>query len=76
MRIETNQAVPAFEPITVTLETVEEARVLKMLCTTTATNAVLTKSGLSVSTYDVNNFADGMFRALKAKGVSYLTKNG
>lgn len=62
-----------FEPITITLDTVEEARALKVLCTTTAKDAVLTKDRLNLTSDELDAFADNVFRALKDYGVTYLT---
>ena len=75
MRTSTGTAVPAFKPITITLESPEEARAMKLLCTTTAIKSVKSRRGLAVSRADVESLGCGVFRALKGEGVSYLTKN-
>ena len=75
MHISTGTVEPAFVPITITLESPEEARALKVLCTSTAQNAVKAKPGLSVSGAAIDNLGASIFRALKREGVSYLAKN-
>lgn len=77
MRVSTTAPVPAYEPITITLDTIEEARALKLLCTTTAEDAVLSKrrrpgKSLNVTRSAVRNTSQQIFRALKAQGVKYL----
>lgn len=71
MRFDTN-ADPAFRPITITLESLDEARALKRLCTNTAKDAVLARPRLNVDSDVVHDVADGIYRHLADEGVSYL----
>ena len=67
--------VPAFRQITITLNSLEEAQALKVLCTDTAKRAVSAKRNLALSNAAIAAFADDTYRALKALGVQYLAKN-
>lgn len=68
----TAPAVPAFRPITITLNTLEEAQAFKVLMTDTAKDAVSRKSRLAVNRSVLDRVADSTFRHLKAQGVKYL----
>lgn len=68
-----NDADPGFSPVTITLESAVEAAMLKVLCTTTAKDAVLTKDRLSFSENDLNTFADGLYHELGNRGIRYLS---
>ena len=72
MRLARETVEPAFEPITITLDSLEEARALKVLCTTTAEDAVVEKANLAVSEDAIRDLSGNIFRALRAEGVSYL----
>ena len=76
MRVDRTVPTPAFEPITITLDSLEEAQALKVLCTTTAEDAVIGKyrrgRTLAVSTDAIRALSVSVFRALKAEGIDYL----
>lgn len=77
MRVSRTPRVPTFESITITLETIEEARALKLLCTTTGEDAVISKprrTPLAVDADTIHRVGADVFNALKSQGVTYLDK--
>jgi len=72
MRLNRETVAPAFEPITITLDTIEEAQALKRICTTPAIDAVVSKPNVAVSGETVREVGDSIFRALKGEGITYL----
>ena len=76
MRVNRTVPTPAFEPITITLDSLEEAQALKVLCTTTAEDAVIGKyrrgRTLAVSPDAIRELSVSIFPALQAEGITYL----
>lgn len=71
MRIDTNTT-PRFTPITITLDTLEEAQALKMACSTRAIEAAADRRNAVMGADDLDALLTPIHQALGNRGVKYL----
>lgn len=66
---------PPFQPVYIVLDTETEAAALKRLTSASAIKAVKNKPNMSITANDVISTGNAIYRALRDRGVNYLSNN-